>query len=79
MYKIGDKVELDNEMYVIKGIDEDLVQIINERGSRLVDISELKLYTNKMKNHNKDMLTVLVIIAVSVFYTLLLWAVSRYV
>ena len=44
MYKIGDKVELDNEMYIIKGLDGDLAQIINGHGSRIVDVSELTPY-----------------------------------
>ena len=44
MYKIGDKVKLDNEMYIIKGLDGDLAQIINGHGSRIVDVSELTPY-----------------------------------
>ena len=44
MYKIGDKVELDNEMYIIKGLDGDLAQIINGHGSRIVYVSELTPY-----------------------------------
>lgn len=42
MYKVGEKVELDYELWTVKGIDGDMLQIENETGSRIVSACEVK-------------------------------------